>query len=117
MPAWTWKELKAARKLIYTSQDMAGMTTKFNKWGGIPRFVLLKLDQEDQEDREEDLQAAVNNCSIDDLKSSMVDLNNASDPEYNHMLLHMTVREDHLKGPVVFASDGGDQPTPTMQQA
>ncbi len=101
MPTWNWGEMEAARKhiFIFNTQDEEAVASRYSKWGGIPRFVLQNTDSEDQAL----LQLALDECTIDNLTSGMVDLSSAS--EISHSLLHQTVEAGYLRGPVVFASD------------
>lgn len=63
---------------------------RYEKWLGIPRFVLQQTSQEHQES----LDQAIKNCSIAVLKSSFTNLN--ADKQIRHKLIHVTVKEGYF---------------------
>ena len=95
---WSWEELEAAPQHIFSDQLKRDVEDRYSRWGGIPRYVLQKPDAGDQDL----LQAAVDSCSLSDLAQSITDLTKAS--EMSHRLVHLTVEEGYLEGPVKFAS-------------
>jgi hypothetical protein len=84
---------------IFSAHSQAAVTERFNRWGGIPRWVLENTDDEDQML----ITDALAECSIGELVSSINNLSTAR--KASHRLLHMTVRPNYMKGPVRFASE------------
>ena len=70
-----------------------------SRWGGIPRSVL----QQTGGGHQYLLEQALDYCRLNEVSSSMKILNDAS--KSGHRLLHLTVLDGYLDGPVVFASD------------
>eukprot|EP00891_Asterochloris_glomerata_P008663 jgi/Astpho2/8663/fgenesh1_pg.00127_%23_1_t len=48
MPVWSLEELEKCRTAMYPEMAVADVRSRFDHWGGIPRFVLAKLDHADQ---------------------------------------------------------------------
>src|SRR6185312_2887178 len=42
MPPWTWEEIVKCRDALYTGNNDEKLTTLYDRWGGIPRYVLEK---------------------------------------------------------------------------
>ena len=48
MPVWSLEELEACRIAMYPEMQVTDIHSRFDHWGGIPRFVLEKLDDANQ---------------------------------------------------------------------
>jgi hypothetical protein len=101
MPTMTLDEIMKCRLYIFSDRSdhsEEAVKARFSRWGGIPRYVLQKTDEEDQSL----LPKALAECSIRELVSSISNLSSAR--KACHRLLHMTVLNDYTEGPVQFAS-------------
>jgi hypothetical protein len=101
MPTWTVDEIMKCRLQIFSDQSdnsEEAVKNRFSRWGGIPRYVLQKTDEEDQML----ISDALAECSISELVSSISNLSSAR--KASHRLLHMTVQQNYMQGPVRFAS-------------
>ena len=89
MPVWSWDEILLAGVHIFEQKEQ-DIRERYEKWLGIPRFVLQQTTQEHQES----LGQAIKNCSIAVLKSSFTNLN--ADKQISHKLIHVTVKEGYF---------------------
>ena len=48
MPVWSLEELEKCRTAMYPEMAVADVRSRFDHWGGVPQFVLAKLDHADQ---------------------------------------------------------------------
>ena len=92
-------EIEAARQQVFGSQAKPDVAARFQRWGGLPRYVLQLTDAAHQAM----LDRALEICSLDDLIKSLMDINNAI--KISHSLVHLTVDEQYLDGPAQFASE------------
>lgn len=70
---------------------------RYDRWLGIPWFVL----QQTSEEHQETLNQAIESCSIADLKSSLT--NPYADNPISHKIVHVTVKEGYfLDSAVLF---------------
>ncbi|CAI2188688.1 19541_t:CDS:2 [Funneliformis geosporum] len=60
MPVWSWKEIDTCRNKIYNSLSSDDVRKLYNKWGGIPRYVLENTHNMEIQDQ---LQEAIDSCS------------------------------------------------------
>ena len=91
MPVWCWDEIRLAGTLIF-GQEEADIRARFNRWQGIPLFVLQLTAQIFQYSLDE----AIRDCSIGTLKSSFTNPN--ADGVISHKLFHVTVEPGFYKG-------------------
>jgi hypothetical protein len=101
MPTWSIDEIMKCRQHIFSGQSdnsEEAVKDRFSRWGGIQRWVLQNTDEEDQMLPTK----ALAECGISELVSSINNLSSA--PKASHRLLHMTVKQNYLEGPVRFAS-------------
>ena len=94
MPVWSWEEILSAGVHVFGQREQ-DIRERYEKWLGIPLFVLQQTSQEHQDS----LDQAINNCSIADLKNSFINLN--ADREMSHKLVHATVTGGYLFDSVV----------------
>ena len=48
-PVFTWAEIERCRELCHAGQDLDAVRARYKEWGGIPRYVLRKMMDADQE--------------------------------------------------------------------
>ena len=92
MPIWGWEEIKAAGIHIY-GQEEAEIRERYERWLGIPRYVLQLLDEADQNG----LDKAIDQCSLDVLAQSFTSL--TAHKQISHKLVHVHVKDGYLEGP------------------
>ncbi|RHZ81442.1 hypothetical protein Glove_120g113 [Diversispora epigaea] len=87
MPTWKWKEIKECWKELYpqkikkeTAWDL------FMKWGGIPRFVLEKGNDETYQNK---LTDAIPNCKMDIF--DFIGESFVGKDDISHMIVHLCV--------------------------
>ena len=86
-PVFTLDEMRACRDECFPGVDDAGMMSRFAHWGGIPRYVLAKLEAADQQQLED----AVNSTTLDSVIEHFGALELKSDQDMSHRLLHIKV--------------------------
>ena len=86
-PVFTLDEIRACRDECFPGVDDAGMMSRFARWGGIPRYVLAKLEAADQQQLED----AVNSTTLDSVIEHSGALELKSDKDMSHRLLHIKV--------------------------
>ena len=85
-PVFTLAEILACRRTCFSALDEAGVRERFARWGGIPRFVLEFVTDEQQAD----LLTAVTDCSTSKLRSSLTA--ESVDTNVSHRLVHLKTR-------------------------
>ena len=98
MPVWSWEEIKAAGVHIY-GQPESECGERYERWLGIPRYVLQLLDVADQKLLDE----AIDLCSLKILAQPFISL--TAHEQISHKLLHVQVqvKKGYLKGPTEIA--------------
>lgn len=96
MPIWSWEEIKAAGVHIFGQQE-SDFGARYDRWLGIPRFVLQLLDEAYQNSLEE----AIDQCSLEVLAQSFTGL--TAHKQISHKLVHVQVRKGYLRGPTQIA--------------
>ena len=96
MPIWSWEEIKAAGVHIY-GQPESEFRERYERWLGIPRYVLQLLDEADQNLLDE----AIDQCSLEVLAQSFTSL--TAHKQISHKLIHVQVKGGYLKGPTEIA--------------
>ena len=86
-PVFTLDEIRACRDECFPGADDAGMLSRFARWGGIPRYVLAKLEAAAQQQLED----AVNSTTLDSVLEHSGALELKSDKDMSHRLLHIKV--------------------------
>ena len=87
-PVFSRREIEDMRRtcfpLLSGTEAEAGVQQRFEKWGGIPRYVLGKLD----EDSQAELKSAVTLVNIDELFGKLGARQHESNDSTSHRLLH-----------------------------
>lgn len=99
MPLWELDELVTAGQHLYGHTQHAAIKERFERWGGVARFVLEQTSQHDQAK----LQIAINTCSQEHLTLMLQDIDSNLDP-LSHKLIHMTATDSFSQGRTRFAS-------------
>jgi hypothetical protein len=86
MDVWTLPELQRCRAHTFSGLSAESVETRFDKWGGIPRYVLEKVDPRSQKLLED----AIGACSVSLIAQSL----GASSvhAEVSNRILHLRVR-------------------------
>ena len=88
MPVWSWDEILAGMHVF--GQKEQDIRERYEKWLGIPRFVLQQTNQEFQES----LDWAIKYCSIAYLNSSLTNI--YADNQISDKIVHITVTEGYF---------------------
>lgn len=96
MPIWSWEEIKAAGVHIFGQQE-SDFGARYDRWLGIPRFVLQLLDEAYQNSLEE----AIDQCSLEVLAQSFTGL--TAHKQISHKLVHVQFWKGYLRGPTQIA--------------
>eukprot|EP00877_Chromochloris_zofingiensis_P000414 jgi/Chrzof1/10373/Cz04g39160.t1 len=100
MPVWSEHEILTARTTMFPSLSEDFVLELFDKWGGIPRFLLQNARVRNQQLR---LQKAIDAWwDVDKMRSSVGAIESAS--EASHRILHIAVEPDYIQTSVHFAS-------------
>ncbi|KYR01996.1 hypothetical protein DLAC_00788 [Tieghemostelium lacteum] len=82
MPVWNWDEINISNRNIY-KQDEKEVECRFEKWGGIPRYVLEKISAENQLE-------LVHSIASTDLDACFGNVNQPDSPSTgNHKVFHI----------------------------
>ena len=93
MPVWEETEIKTAGVHIFGQQE-AEFMPRYERWLGVPRYVLQLTDNADQNS----LDKAINECDIDKLKQSCTSL--TTHKHFSHKLIHVQVLPGCWEGAV-----------------
>jgi hypothetical protein len=88
-PVFTLDEIRACRDECFPGVDDAGMMSRFARWGGIPRYVLAKLEAADQQQLENAVYSSTTLDSVAERSHGTLELHN--DQDQSHLLLHIKV--------------------------
>jgi hypothetical protein len=67
MDTWTLDELQQCRRLVHEDMLPQSVTERYDKWGGSPRYVLKKLDTEEQAT----FQQAIDECTVKQVQRAL----------------------------------------------
>lgn len=100
MPIWSREEIQHCRQLLFPYITAREADTLFNKWGGIPRYVLANAHIPQQQDKLDD---AITSVDLD----ALVKCIGGSDAAdfVSHRLVHIHVSDDFSTKTYRFASD------------
>ena len=87
LPVFSLDEMRSCRDACIPHVDDAGMMSRFARWGGVPRYVLAKLSEEDQQVLEE----AVTGTTLDSIVEHFGALELKNEQGMSHRLLHIKV--------------------------
>ena len=102
MPVWSWQEIQACHTLLYADdpeRPLAEVTAAFQRWGGVPRFVLEKLRDCAAQRM---LDAAIATADLSALVRSVGEVDAA--PETSYRVLHMQTQRPYVDTSVAFGS-------------
>jgi hypothetical protein len=102
MPIWSWAEIEACHALLYSddpTRPLADVSAAFERWGGVPRFVLEKLRDEAAQ---LSLQDAIDTAKLGVIQSSVGQVDSA--PEASHRLLHILTQRPYVRKSVTFGT-------------
>ena len=88
MPIWSWEEINRTRQLIFKHLHLDLVVDLYNKFGGIPRYVLQKA----RSDPVRELQKVIASSTLDQLIASIGQI--AEKEGTSHRVLHIVVDED-----------------------
>ena len=98
MPVWSLEELEKCRTAMYPEMAVADVRSRFDHWGGIPRFVLAKLDHADQRLLVQAISSATLPIIIQSVGQAF------AHPEVSHRILHLHVEADFVTTTMRWAS-------------
>ena len=104
LPPWSWDEIEACHALLYADdpdRPLAEVSDAFERWGGIPRFVLEKL--RDGAAQLELQKAIASTGNVDSLVRSVGQIDSA--PESSHRVLHMMTSKPYIDVDLQFGSE------------
>ena len=99
MPVWDFDEIEDCRRLMFTNLTAERVRELFLRWGGVPRFVLEKADEESEQNS---LDAVLSTAAFAKLEQAAgaIDMSDS----LSHRLMHMVVSDDFKMQYVTFAS-------------
>ena len=103
MPVWSWEEIEACHTLLYADdleRPLSEVRAAFERWGGIPRFVLEKLRDEAAQ---QSLLEALGTADMVVILKSVGQIDAAT--EASHRLLHIVTSAPYVVKSVEFGSD------------
>ncbi len=90
MPVWSPDEIEMCRSVFYPTLSQAKVQQLYDKWGGIPRYVLEKANVPAIQDS---FARAIADAKLDNLIHSIGETN--SDDDVSHKLVHMVVNGNY----------------------
>ena len=103
MPVWSWEEIEACRSLLYADdpgRPASEVRAAYERWGGIPRYVLEKLADRSAQ---LELSRALSVKNVEKVLDSVGEIDTA--PEASHRLLHIMTSAPYVDTSVEFGSD------------
>lgn len=102
LPVWTLEEIEACRQLLYRDDPLRTkekVADAFSKWGGVPRFVLEKLNDPAAQRA---LESAVAATDLTKLTAAVGCIDAAGD--LSHKLLHIVVEKPYVDYYISFGT-------------
>ncbi len=102
LPVWSWEEIEACHALLYADdpgRPLSEVRAAFERWGGIPRFVLEKLRDEAAQ---LSLQEALDAADVTAIRKSVGQIDAA--PEASHRMLHIVTQQPYVSKSIAFGS-------------
>ncbi len=99
MPPWTLDELKDCCSLVYPNVELALVSELYDKWGGVPRYV---LEFANNKIKQRDLKSALVQINVNALRDCVGQT--AAPDTISHRLIHIMPSADYLTPTLVFAS-------------
>jgi hypothetical protein len=98
MSIWDWSELEECRSLIYPSMAACDVRSRYERWGGLPRYVLEKTSDDDQRA----LSRAIDKASMRLVREAA--FGSSPNPRVSDLLLHTVVANDFVTISIEWAS-------------
>jgi hypothetical protein len=98
MSIWDWAELEECRSLVFPSLAACDVRSRYEQWGGLPRYVLEKTSYIDQQA----LSRAINRSSIRLVREAA--FWSSPNPRVSDLLLHTAVADDFVTTRMEWAS-------------
>jgi hypothetical protein len=95
MPVWTWSEIQECHALLYSddpARPVEAVQLAYDRWGGIPRFVLEKLPDPAAQ---LSLQEALSTADIDSVLRAVGQIDAAGSA--SHRLLHIVTARPYVE--------------------
>ena len=102
MPVWSKAEIEECRQLMYgddTSRSVAAVQNAFNRWGGIPRYVLEKLNDAGAQQL---LDEAIDSANPGAIELAFGAVDAATDA--SHRLVHINAKQPYVFKSISFGS-------------
>ena len=99
---WSWAEIEACHALLYSDdaeRPLKAVKEAYARWGGIPRFVLEKINDKTVQDS---LDAAIAQSTFDQLFRAVGEVSAA--PELSHRLLRIVTARPYVARTISFGS-------------
>ena len=103
LPPWSWEEIETCHSLLYADDPVrpaSAVRAAYERWGGIPRYVLEKVANPSAQ---LDLPRALAVKNVDKVLDSVGEMDTA--PEASHRLLHMVTSAPYVETSIEFGSD------------
>jgi hypothetical protein len=98
MDTWTLDELQQCRRLVHEDMLPQSVTERYDKWGGSPRYVLKKLDTEEQAT----FQQAIDECTVKQVQRALGGV--LAHADVSNRILHLRVQPDFITTYIAWAS-------------
>jgi hypothetical protein len=98
MDTWTLGELQQCRSLLHKAMLSQSVTERYDKWGGSPRYVLKKLDAQQQTT----FQQAIDECTVEQVQRALGGISAHAD--VSNRILHLRVKPDYITTYIAWAS-------------
>ena len=102
LPVWSWDEIEACHALLYAddpTRPFSEVKAAYERWGGIPRFVLEKLRDEAGQLL---LEEAIDTANVRLIRNSVGQIDAA--PEASHRLLHIQAQRPYVRKSVTIGT-------------
>jgi len=101
MPVWSDSEIESCRQICFPRLDKPLVDSLFEKWGGIPRFVLERA-QDPKAQRE--LDDAIGIADLDKLLATIGEISHPDDTNHKLVHIHTTQKGEYGDRYVTYAS-------------
>ena len=102
LPVWRWDEIEACHALLYAddpTRPFSDVKDAYERWGGIPRFVLEKLRDDGVQLL---LQEAIDTADVRTIWNAAGQIDAA--PEASHRLLHIQTQRPYIRKSVTIGT-------------
>lgn len=98
MSVWDWKEIDECRRLLYPTMPEEEVRSRYEQWGGLPRYVFDKIGVVDQLS----LSKAIDKSSVQLVREAAFGA--SPNPQVSDRLLHTVVENDFVTTRMQWAS-------------